>query len=305
MYYEINENAARRAKEANSYSDYQEGSATAGYKSAVDEVIEIAERQKKRVDPEYHGKIDYLVDLYARKLAENLNKRNEIDARVPSMLITGGGNFPTRKKEKQNAAREKNYAEYDRIHGIIRKIRSVGTGGIRSDENNAVEKLEKKLAKLEADQELMKAANKAIRLKDTEKGNARLAELGFTDRQIAELRTPDFAGRIGYQSFRLSNNSANIRRIKKRIEELKAEQDSGQTEDKQFQGFTLREDTEAVRIQFLFDDKPDEESRSILKSNGFRWSPKNKAWQRMLNRNGRSAAETVIRQIGELKNEGI
>ena len=47
MYYEINENAARRAKEANSYSDYQEGTATSGYKSAVDEVVEIAERQKK------------------------------------------------------------------------------------------------------------------------------------------------------------------------------------------------------------------------------------------------------------------
>lgn len=301
MYYEINENAARRAKEANSYSDYQEGFATAGYKSAVNEVIEIAERQKKRVDPEYYGKIDYLVDLYARKLAENLNKRNEIDARVPSMLITGGGNFPIRKKEKQNAAREKNYAEYDRIQGIVQKIRSVGTGGIRSDEADAVGKLEKKLAKLEADQELMKAANKAIRMKDTEKGNAKLAELGFTDRQIAELRTPDFAGRIGYQSFYLSNNNANIRRIKKRIEELKAEQESESVEDQEYDGFTLTENKELMRIQFLFDDKPDEQTRSILKSNGFRWSPKNKAWQRMLNRNGRLAAETVIREIGELK----
>lgn len=301
MYYEINENSARRAKEANSYSDYKEGSATAGYKSAVDEVCEIAEKQKKKVDPEYHGKIDYLVDLYARKLAENLNKRNEIDARVPSILITGGGNFPIRKKEKQNAAREKNYAEYNRIQGIVRKIRTVGTGGIRSDKNDAIGKLEKKLAKLVADQELMKSANRAIRLKDTEKGNEKLSELGFTDEQIEALRTPDFAGRIGYQSFRLSNNNANIRRIKKRIEELKAEQDSGQAEDKEFQGFILREDTAAVRIQFLFDDKPDEETRSILKANGFRWSPKNKAWQRMLNRNGRNAAETVIRKIEELK----
>lgn len=300
MYYEINENDARRAKEANSYSDYKEGSATAGYKAAVDEVVEIAERQKKRVDPEYHEKIDYLVDLYARKLADNLNRRNEIDARVPSILITGGGNFPVRRKEKQNAARDRNYAEYDRIQGIIRKIQSIGTGGIRSDESNAVEKLEKKLAKLESNQELMKAANKAIRLKDVEKGNAKLAELGFTDRQIEELRTPDYAGRIGYQSFYLTNNSANIRRIKKRIEELKAEQGNSPADDREFDGFTLREDTEAVRIQFLFDDKPDEETRTILKSNGFRWSPKNKAWQRMLNRNGRSAAETVIRQIQEL-----
>lgn len=297
MYYEINENAARRAKEANSYSDYKEGSATAGYKSAVDEVIEIAERQKKRVDPEYHGKIDYYVDLYARKLAENLNKRNEIDARVPSILITGGGNFPVRRKEKQNAARERNYAEYDRIQGIIRKIRSVGTGGIRSDEANAVEKLEKKLKALEDRQEHMKAVNKAIRLKDTGKGDEKLAELGYSPEQIAELRKPDFAGRIGYPSYHLQNNNANIRRIKKRIEDLKAEQSHGQAEDKEFQGFTLRENAEAVRIQFLFDDKPDEETRAVLKSNGFRWSPKAKAWQRMLNDNGRRAAERVLNEL--------
>lgn len=294
MYYEINEAAARRAKEANSYHDYQEGSATSGYKSAVDEVIEIAERQKKRVDPEYHEKIDYLVDLYARKLAENLNKRNEIDARVPSILITGGGNFPVRRKEKQNAARDKNCAEYDKIQGIIRKIRSVGTGGIRADENDAIGKLEKKLKKLEENQELMKAANKAIRMKDTEKGDQKLLEMGYSPYEINQLRTPDFAGRIGYASFHLTNNSANIRRIKKRIEDLKAEQESEAVEDQEYDGFTLHEDSDLMRIQFLFDDKPDEETRTILKSHGFKWSPKNKAWQRMLNRNGRSAAQQVI-----------
>ena len=297
MYYEINENAARRAKEANSYSDYKEGSATAGYKSAVDEVREIAEKQKKKVDPEYHGKIDYLVDLYARKLAENLNKRNEIDARVPSMLITGGGNFPTRKKEKQNAARDKNYAEYDRIQGIVRKIRTVGTGGIRSDEADAIGKLEKKLVKLEADQERMKAANRAIRLKDTEKGDKKLSELGFTDEQIEVLRTPDFAGRVGYQSFKLQNNNSNIRRIKKRIDELKTAQESVPCEDRVYDAFTLHEDTDLMRIQFLFEEKPDEEIRTVLKSHGFRWSPKNKAWQRMLNRSGRDAAQQVINKI--------
>ena len=54
-------------------------------------------------------RIDALVDRYARKLAENLNERNVIDARVPSILISGGGNFPVAKKHKQNAARDRNY----------------------------------------------------------------------------------------------------------------------------------------------------------------------------------------------------
>mgnify|MGYP001133782912 CR=1 FL=1 len=35
-YYKINEDAARRAKEMNSFSDYKAGSATAGYRQMVD-----------------------------------------------------------------------------------------------------------------------------------------------------------------------------------------------------------------------------------------------------------------------------
>lgn len=104
-YYPINEEAAKRAKDMNSFSDYQPGSATAGYRAMVDEAYAAAERQKARVDPMYHDKIDTLVDRYARKLAENLNERNVIDARVPSILISGGGNFPVSKKHNPDRPR--------------------------------------------------------------------------------------------------------------------------------------------------------------------------------------------------------
>ena len=43
-YYPINEDAARRAKNMNSFSDYKEGSATASYRKAVDEAASLAER---------------------------------------------------------------------------------------------------------------------------------------------------------------------------------------------------------------------------------------------------------------------
>ena len=42
-----------------------------------------------------------------------------------------------------------------------------------------------------------------------------------------------------------------------------------------------------------FDGKPDEATRALLKANGFRWSPSQGAWQRMLNDNGRYAAQKV------------
>ena len=154
-YYPINEEAARRAKNANSFSDYVPGSATAAYREMVDRAYALGEQQKGRVDPMYHEKIDGLIDRYARKLAENINQCNLIDARVPSFLIAGGSNFPVRKKEKQNAARDKNMGEYMQIEGLLDKVRSTGMGGISADDDRAVEKLEAKLAGLEAMQEEM------------------------------------------------------------------------------------------------------------------------------------------------------
>lgn len=142
-YYEISEAAAKRAKDMNSYSDYAPGSATAGYRAMVDEAYALAEKQKTQVDPMYHDKIDALVDRYARRLAENLNERNTIDARVPSILITGGGNFPVAKKAKQNAARDRNYGEYAEIEKLLDKIRSTGRGGISADDDLAVESSQK------------------------------------------------------------------------------------------------------------------------------------------------------------------
>lgn len=118
-YYPINEGAARRAKEMNSFSDYKEGSATAEYRAMVDKAAAIAEKQKSRVDPMYHEKIDHLLDTYARKLAENMNQGFAIDARIPSVLIAGPSNFPVGKKEKQNRARDSNMEEWRHIQGLL------------------------------------------------------------------------------------------------------------------------------------------------------------------------------------------
>ena len=103
-YYKINEEAARRAKEMNSFYEYKTGSATAEYRTMVDRAAEIAEAQKAHVDPMYHEKIDRLLDTYSRKLAENMNSGYAIDSRVPSVMIAGPANFPVRQKEKQGHA---------------------------------------------------------------------------------------------------------------------------------------------------------------------------------------------------------
>lgn len=291
-YHTINEEAARRANDMNSFRDYKAGSATAEYRRMVDAATELAERQKQRVDPMYHEKIDRLLETYCRKLAENMNASYSIEARCPSILISGGGNFPVRKKEKQNAARDRNLEEWNYIQGLLDKIRSVGTGGISSDDPQAVEKLEAKLAALEKHQEMMKAANAAIRMKDPAKGDAKLAELGYTPEDIAKLREPDFCGRIGYPAYALQNNNANIRRIRGRIAELKKRTENT-PEGWEFDGGRVVVNTTENRLQVIFDGKPDADVRTELKGEGFRWAPSQGAWQRQLTDNAMRAARRL------------
>lgn len=293
-YYPINEDAAKRAKDANSYFDYVPGSATTSYRVMVDEAAVIAARQKDRVDPMYHDKIDGLLDRYARELAEVINKGNEIDARVPSILIAGGSNFNVRAKEKQNAARDSNEARYAQVQGLLSKIKSVGLGGIMSDDKNAVEKLSAKLAGLEAMQTKMKAVNAYYRKHKTLVGCPELTEEA---RLRLESGMPGSVHDAPYPSWALSNNNANIRRIKDRLAELEKEaQRAAENTDAdpvEGDGYKLVENTELGRIQFIFEGKPDESTRALLKANGFKWAPSQSAWQRMLNDHGRYAAQKV------------
>lgn len=290
-YYTINEGAARRANDVNSFYDYKPGSATAEYRQMVDKAVEIGERQKKRVDPMYHEKIDSLVDTYARKLAENMNSSFSIEARVPSVLITGGSNFPVRKKEKQNAARDRNMEEWNDIQGLLDKIRSTGMGDISADDPQAVQKLEAKLEKLQAAQDTMKAVNAYYRKHKTLDGCPNLSAESI-EKMKAEMSSQWHIEDKPYPSWALSNNNAEIRRVKGRIAELTKKQETAYA-GWEFDGGTVEANREDNRLQIFFEEKPDEKTRETLKENGFRWSPKAGAWQRQLNDNAIYVADRL------------
>ena len=290
-YYPIDENLARRAKEMNSFFDYVPGSATQSYRDAVDDATALAEQQKHRVDPIHHDKIDRLLDTYARKLAENINKRNEIAARVPSVLIAGPANFPVRKKEKQNAAADKNMMEWRYIQGLLDRIRSTGMGGISADDGDAITKLEKKLERRQEAQEQMKAVNAYYRKHKTLDGCPVLSPEGI-ERLKADMANSWQTQNRPYPTWQLSNNNAEMRRIKMRIEQLTRQREMGYV-GWSFDGGTVEANQEANRLQILFDSKPDNEIRIALRSCGFRWSPRAGAWQRQLNDNAIRAADSI------------
>uniref|UniRef100_UPI003AB7C1F9 LPD25 domain-containing protein n=1 Tax=Dysosmobacter sp. TaxID=2591382 RepID=UPI003AB7C1F9 len=290
-YYSINEGAARRAKEMNSFSDYKPGSATAEYRHYVDEAFALAQEQKKRVDPMYHEKIDSLLDTYARKLAANMNHGYEIDARVPSILIAGGSNFPVRKKEKQNAARDSNMQEWQYIQGLLDKIRSTGMGGIRQDDPQAIPKLQKKLDGLEKAQETMKAVNAYYRKHGTLDGCPHLSPENIENLK-ADMASGWHYEKKPFQSWELSNNNAEIRRVRQRIESLTRANEVAYV-GWEFDGGHVEANRDQGRLQVFFDGKPEADARQQLKENGFRWAPSVGAWQRLLNDNAYRASDRI------------
>ena len=220
-----------------------------------------------------------------------MNKGYEIDARVPSILIAGGSNFPVRKKEKQNAARDSNYREWQDIQGLLDKIRSTGMGGISADDPQAVQKLESKLAGLEKSQETMKAVNAYYRKHKTLDGCPHLSP-----ERIEKLKSSMESGYHlegkPYPTWALSNNNAEIRRVKDRIKSLSQQKEIGFV-GWEFEGGKVEANTTENRLQIFFEDKPDEATRAELKSNGFRWSPRAEAWQRQLTDNAYYAANYI------------
>ncbi len=290
-YYPINEDLARRAKEMNSFSDYVPGSATQSYRAEVDEAAALAERQKQRVDPMYHDKIDSLLDAFARKLADNINRRNEIATRVPSILVAGGSNFPVRKKEKQNRADDAAMEEYRQIRGLLDKIRGTGMGGISADDPAAVDKLKAKLRGLEALQDKMKAVNAYYRKHKILEGCPQLSAEEIEKLKAGMARSWRSEPKP-YEGYLLTNNSAVIRQTKKRIEELSHKAET-EYEGWAFEGGEVKMNREANRLQVFFDEKPDRDTCSAMRHSGFKWAPSVGAWQRQLNDNAIYAAKNL------------
>lgn len=182
------------------------------------------------------------------------------------------------------------------------KADSVGKAGISSDDPNAIAKLGQKYKSLKRQQAMMKEANKIIRSKvdDAEKIK-KLQEIGVSDEVAHQLVTPDFMGRTGYADYKLTGNTAEMRRIIDRVLEIDKNRERAatapQSEDYSKYGFKVERNTDINRLQLKFDGKPDEKTRTLLKHSGFRWSPRESAWQRQLTSNAEYSLKNIVKKL--------
>ena len=90
------------------------------------------------------------------------------------------------------------------------------------------------------------------------------------------------------------DNRANIRRMKERLEDLQ-DQIEEEAIEYEINGTRVLENLEENRLQIIFESKPEDEVRTRLKENGFKWARNEGAWQRPLNDGARFAAERTLK----------
>ena len=105
--------------------------------------------------------------------------------------------------------------------------------------------------------------------------------------------------------FDTTNTNAEIRRLRGRLEKIKRVKEQGTLEETTADEngnelFKVVKNTDIMRLQLIFDGKPEAEVRDILKQNGFRWSPKNGAWQRQLTDNAIWSLKRLTKEIKDI-----
>jgi hypothetical protein len=151
---------------------------------------------------------------------------------------------------------------------------------ISSDDPDAIDALKEKLQNLKDSHISMVQGNKIVKSKklSADQKIEELVKLGLEESKAKDKLKPDCMGDIGFPGYALTNSSANIRRIEERIKQLE-KQRSEVTTEQQIGNIQIVNSVEENRIMIYFPSVPSEKIRTRLKSDGFRWSPKNGAWQ--------------------------
>lgn len=295
-YFEINEPLAKSSRAMWSFSDYTAGSATSKYKTVIDCVYEIVDKIQE-LKPERLPEALQLAEKFSKSYAQWIDKKHSIDMMCPSVMICGPANFPVKKKDRQIAAMDKHLKDLSFIDKYKDKLENIlhSQEVIKSGDSEAIEKLQAKLTELEALQNTMKEVNAYYKKNGTLDGCELISQKSIDAIKNNMQRVP-YINRP-FESYALTNNNAKIKATKERLELLQKAKAEPIKEVEQSDICKVVENTEIMRIQLIFDGKPDEETRTILKSNGFKWAPSQGAWQRQLTDNARYSTKKALEQL--------
>jgi hypothetical protein len=217
-----------------------------------------------------------------------------------SSAITGGSGFNVRRAEKMNGREEAHgkafFAWRDKVLNAWRREsdRRKKEAVINAAGGEAA-LMRQRIAEAKAYHEKCKAGNREIA--KAKKEGRDISEWLKTEFDIPGHMI-DWAMKFGVTS---STATANIRRMEDRVKELEAKEarqaEGGEAKRIEGEGWAVVQNNECDRIQILFDSKPDEQTRSLLRSKAFKWAPSQNAWQRQITGNAIHAANQIIQEL--------
>lgn len=251
---------------------------------------------------EFLGKLPEEVrDDYEDRYIEKYKEWLYAMSRCVSQAITGAGGWTPAKLRRKEKNDNYEKAAYNRLQEWCQKVIKRCNRQERLTGWAEVERLQEKLDDLNRAQEMMKSANKIIRsnkLAEIEKVDE-LVALGFNEQTALQIMEPDYCGRIGFASYSLSNNLAKIKDTEAKIKRHTA-MATMQDEVKTYQWGELHIDYSDERYRFVFDGKPAQEIIDLMKSNAFKWSRTNGAWQRQITTNAKYAVQRILGKLNEI-----
>jgi hypothetical protein len=215
-----------------------------------------------------------------------------------STMIAGRSNFPAARMNKRNDQYSKRLDEFLSWHkkstrNLLEQIRPTASKAISADLGDAADQIRARIVNLETLQERFKQVNKVVRGKlPREDKTKKLLELGIKPENIEATFTPGFDGKPGIDSYAITNNNANIKRLRERLAQIEATKERPML-SASFSGGRVEENESNNRVQIFYESKPDSDIIKKLKSRGFHWSPSEGAWQRQRNNAAIYAAEQV------------
>lgn len=321
---QLNEELVRRANDA---SMFNRGNITA--RDAQAEMDSFDEQFKPKADwtDEQKAYAAKRHDEYTELVADVYNDQLRRSADNPSWAVTGRSgrdmNRMQRDTERQMRAYEEGKGKMERFKENTQKELDRMTPDdvqisrwrqgrwrngetISSDDPLASKKLQAKLEYQQESQQRMKDANAYYRKNGTMQGFTGFNERtnAAIDANMADMKARGYASaaRKPFASYELTNNNAQIKATQQRIaqqQKLDAARSSssnsgGSAGGFSFKGGSVVQNTGINRLQIKFDSIPDANTRAKLKSEGWRWSPREQAWQRQLTDNAERSAKRIL-----------
>lgn len=236
-------------------------------------------------------------DHYVAKYKENYSHWLASMSRCTSTMITGGSGYNVRRHDKVHGW-ERSASDNFRTWRT-KALEAIARNSERDRRNNLTDSqriaedfkpLRKEIIETYATPATWKKALCYGKLERVAvKGNVEMMERSIEFiKEMEERMSPIFTPR--HKVWKLVELATSMReRLNDKMEQETEIEDNGICE--------VHRNHEADRLQLIFDGKPSAEVISILKQNGYRWSPRFGAWQRQLTVNATNGLDRVLSQI--------